>query len=393
MHRALTLAAACLALPIVGSAARADTATWRAGASGAWRPISRRSRASATPSAASPAGTTPDPVYRASGDHIESVRIPFDEAQVSYRQNPRPLPALDRTRSMRGGQFCDRGREYTTAIFVDGPEQRRVAEEAVTAAEAELGQEIVTPILDAGAFYPVEDYHQDYYKSDDRLAVSSVGIAVPKKIAYKRYRQGLRPRRPRASGVGRRGAVRELRAARRMVRWTLSPGRTWHRAGRVPGGLGQIGLNGASTLAARPACWNGTPAGAVAIQRTNRFQPGMGSQRRGRVPKASELGLRGAGVDLVVADLVDQDGRPTLATPQLRDEVVERLLRPWWDRTFAQRAEREARLGVDRVAFGDVLAHGRADGAAERQDNRRDRRRTGRTDGGGGRIPGGRARW
>ena len=134
-------------------------------------------------------GTTPDPVYRASGDHIEAVRTPFDEGTVSYRRILdlflRSVDPLD-----AGGQFCDRGREYTTAIFVDGPAQRQVAEEAVAAAEAELGREIVTPILPRSEFYPVDAYHQDYYKSDERLAFSSVGLAVPKKVAYKRYRTG-----------------------------------------------------------------------------------------------------------------------------------------------------------------------------------------------------------
>ncbi|MCK0168753.1 peptide-methionine (S)-S-oxide reductase MsrA [Jannaschia sp. S6380] len=134
-------------------------------------------------------GTTPDPEYRASGDHIEAVRIPFDEDVIDYRRILdlffRSIDPLD-----AGGQFCDRGREYTTAIFVDGPEQRAVAEAAKADAEATLGREVVTPILDAGEFYPVGDYHQDYYKSNERLAFSSVGLAVPKKIAYKRYREG-----------------------------------------------------------------------------------------------------------------------------------------------------------------------------------------------------------
>ncbi|WP_281826538.1 peptide-methionine (S)-S-oxide reductase MsrA [Jannaschia rubra] len=134
-------------------------------------------------------GTTPDPEYGNSGDHLEAVTIPFDEDVISYRQILdlffRSIDPLD-----AGGQFCDRGIEYTTAVFVDGPEQRAVAEAAKADAEAALGQTIVTPILDAGEFYPVGAYHQDYYKSDDRLAFSSVGLAVPKKVAYKRYRDG-----------------------------------------------------------------------------------------------------------------------------------------------------------------------------------------------------------
>ncbi len=134
-------------------------------------------------------GTSADPTYRSHGDHIESVTIPFDETVVSYRQILdlyfRSVDPLD-----GGGQFCDRGNSYTTAVFVDGAEQRAVAEEAKADAESALGQTIVTPILDAGAFYPVDDYHQDYYKSGDRIAISSLGIGVPKSEAYKQYREG-----------------------------------------------------------------------------------------------------------------------------------------------------------------------------------------------------------
>ncbi|WP_220749986.1 MULTISPECIES: peptide-methionine (S)-S-oxide reductase MsrA [Jannaschia] len=134
-------------------------------------------------------GTTPDPVYRRSGDHIEAVRIPFDDGAISYRDILdlyfRSIDPLD-----AGGQFCDRGLEYTTAIWVDGPEQRAAAEAAKADAEAALGQSIVTPIYDVSTFYPVDDYHQDYYKSDDRLGITSVGVFVTKADAYKRYRKG-----------------------------------------------------------------------------------------------------------------------------------------------------------------------------------------------------------
>ncbi|UWQ22137.1 peptide-methionine (S)-S-oxide reductase MsrA [Jannaschia sp. W003] len=144
-------------------------------------------------------GTTPDPVYRRSGDHIEAVAIPFDPAVVSYRQlMDLFFRSIDPTDA--GGQFCDRGLEYTTAVFADGPEQRAAAEAAKAAAEAELGQPIVTPILDASEFFPVDDYHQDYYKSEDRLGITSVGVAITKATAYKRYREGC----------GRDARIREL---------------------------------------------------------------------------------------------------------------------------------------------------------------------------------------
>jgi len=118
-------------------------------------------------------------------DHYEAVEIPYDPDEVSYGQLLdlflRSVDPLD-----AGGQFCDRGDQYRTAIFVESPEQRRAAEEAI--AEAELGQQIVTPILEAGPFYEAEDYHQDYYKSDERIAFSTVGLGVPKSVAYERYR-------------------------------------------------------------------------------------------------------------------------------------------------------------------------------------------------------------
>lgn len=142
-------------------------------------------------------GTTPDPVYRASGDHLEAVRVPFDDEVISYREIYdlflRSIDVFD-----AGGQFCDRGREYQTAIFVETEAQREAAASAVAAAEEVLGQEIVTPVEEMTEFYPVGEYHQDYYKQDKRLGVTTVGVAVPKKVAYVRYREGCgRDRRVR----------------------------------------------------------------------------------------------------------------------------------------------------------------------------------------------------
>lgn len=133
-------------------------------------------------------GTTADPTYEASGDHIEAVRVPFDDDVVSLRQIYdlflRSIDPLD-----AGGQFCDRGLEYTTAIFVTDEQQRETARAAIADAERELGREIVTEMRMPGEFYPVDAYHQDYYKSEDRIAFSMVGVAVPKSVAYERYRE------------------------------------------------------------------------------------------------------------------------------------------------------------------------------------------------------------
>jgi peptide-methionine (S)-S-oxide reductase len=96
--------------------------------------------------------------------HAESVDVVYDPAKVTYAQlldvfwhNVDPLDA--------GGQFCDRGNQYRTAIFYHDEEQRRLAEESKQALEAsgKLKKKIVTQIVPAGEFYAAEDYHQDYY--------------------------------------------------------------------------------------------------------------------------------------------------------------------------------------------------------------------------------------
>lgn len=134
-------------------------------------------------------GTVADPTYKQVVDggtgHYEAARIEYDPATVQPRQLYdlflRSIDPLD-----AGGQFCDRGDSYRTAIFAASPEQRAAAEAAIEAAEAELGQEIVTPILDAGAFYEAEDYHQDYYKQDS-LILTRFGPRT-KSVAYDLYR-------------------------------------------------------------------------------------------------------------------------------------------------------------------------------------------------------------
>ena len=138
-------------------------------------------------------GTTANPTYKqvtAGGTgHYEAVQIQFDPDVVS-RDTLLDLffRSIDPTDA--GGQFCDRGESYRTAIFAANDAQKQAAQRAKAQAQSALGAEVVTPILGAAKFYPADDYHQDYYKSGDRLAVTSVGIGVKKSTAYKRYREG-----------------------------------------------------------------------------------------------------------------------------------------------------------------------------------------------------------
>lgn len=134
-------------------------------------------------------GATKNPKYKqvtkGGTGHYEAVQVTYNPSQISLDQlYSFFFRAIDPTDA--GGQFCDRGDSYRTAIFVDSAQERQAAETAKAQAEQALGQKIATPILDAGTFYAAEDYHQDYYKSD-KLVITRFG-PLAKKNAYKRYR-------------------------------------------------------------------------------------------------------------------------------------------------------------------------------------------------------------
>ncbi len=113
-------------------------------------------------------GTGSNPTYKdhEKTGHLEAVKITFDAGKVSYGEIVR-LFLHSSDVADAGGQFCDRGPSYTTAIFAQNKTQRAAAEAEVAKAERELGRKIVTPVRDAGRFWKAEDYHQDYYKGED----------------------------------------------------------------------------------------------------------------------------------------------------------------------------------------------------------------------------------
>jgi peptide-methionine (S)-S-oxide reductase len=127
-------------------------------------------------------GRAPDPTYEqvsAGGTgHLEAVRVHYDAARVSYAQlldvfwrNVDPFDA--------GGQFCDKGEQYTAAVFVATPEERALAEASkrreagrlasagpASAGPASAGRPIATRVLAAAPFYEAEAYHQAYAKKN-----------------------------------------------------------------------------------------------------------------------------------------------------------------------------------------------------------------------------------
>jgi peptide methionine sulfoxide reductase msrA/msrB len=109
--------------------------------------------------------------------HREAVQITYDPSKVSTSILLNKFWAsIDPTDA--GGQFADRGPQYTTAIYYHTEEQRNIAEASKQALSASglLTGAVVTEILPYTTFFPAEEYHQDYFlKASDH---------------YERYKKG-----------------------------------------------------------------------------------------------------------------------------------------------------------------------------------------------------------
>lgn len=117
--------------------------------------------------------------------HYEAVKIEFDADKISYadllHKFWRSIDPLD-----GGGQFCDRGDAYRSAVFAVTPQQGIDAEASKKAVEKALGRAVETELLVAGPFYLASKYHQDYYKQS-KIVLTRFG-PKSKAEAYKRYR-------------------------------------------------------------------------------------------------------------------------------------------------------------------------------------------------------------
>ncbi|MGH8505582.1 MAG: peptide-methionine (S)-S-oxide reductase MsrA [Stenotrophobium sp.] len=116
-------------------------------------------------------GKEPHPTYEQVSDHqtghFESMELTYDTHKLSYDQvldyfwhHVDPTDA--------GGQFCDRGPQYRSAIFYHDETQHQaaVASRDRIDKSGKLAAPVVTLILPATTFWPAEDYHQDYYKKN-----------------------------------------------------------------------------------------------------------------------------------------------------------------------------------------------------------------------------------
>ncbi|MCO6388123.1 peptide-methionine (S)-S-oxide reductase MsrA [Aliihoeflea sp. 40Bstr573] len=108
-------------------------------------------------------GQNANPTYENHPGHREAVEIVYDPGRVSYEAL---LSAFFRSVDPTdgGGQFCDRGHEYSTAVYAVGNAQLAAARNAKSeAAQALGGVQLATEIVPAPQFWPAEEYHQDYY--------------------------------------------------------------------------------------------------------------------------------------------------------------------------------------------------------------------------------------
>jgi peptide-methionine (S)-S-oxide reductase len=111
-------------------------------------------------------GVLPNPTYEqvSAGNtgHAEALRVKYDPTKVSYAQlldtfwhNVDPFDG--------GGQFCDRGASYRSAIFFMSDEEEKQAQESKEAVAKQFNQKVATQIVKATPFYAAEGYHQDYH--------------------------------------------------------------------------------------------------------------------------------------------------------------------------------------------------------------------------------------
>jgi peptide-methionine (S)-S-oxide reductase len=110
-------------------------------------------------------GKTEKPTYKEvcsdRSGHAEAVEVTFDPKTISYRDllevfwNNHNPTTLNR-------QGPDVGSQYRSAIFFHSPEQEAEAKASRDAAQARFPRPIVTEIVPAPAFWPAEDYHQQY---------------------------------------------------------------------------------------------------------------------------------------------------------------------------------------------------------------------------------------
>ena len=118
--------------------------------------------------------------------HAEVVQVTFDPAVVSFREILEVFFTVhDPTTLNRQG--ADVGTQYRSAIFCHSPEQKATAEQVIREIDAAKiwPAPIVTEVAPLQAFYPAEDYHQEYFARNPNQGYCSFVIA-PKVAKFRK---------------------------------------------------------------------------------------------------------------------------------------------------------------------------------------------------------------
>lgn len=142
-------------------------------------------------------GTVPHPSYEevcaGTTGHAEVVQITFDPTVISFRELLEVFFTIhDPTTLNRQGP--DVGTQYRSAIFYHTPEQKATAEQLIAELDASgaWGAPIVTQIAPFTAFYPAEEYHQEYFRRNPNQPYCVMVVAPKVAEARKRYRARLK---------------------------------------------------------------------------------------------------------------------------------------------------------------------------------------------------------
>src|SRR5207245_3456612 len=97
-------------------------------------------------------------------DHAEAVEVVYDPSRISYGQILKVFLSVAHDPTQRDRQGPDVGRQYRSAIFYAGDEQKRVAEAYIDQLNKAkvFDAPIVTEVAPLEAFFEAETYDQDY---------------------------------------------------------------------------------------------------------------------------------------------------------------------------------------------------------------------------------------
>lgn len=128
-------------------------------------------------------------------DHAEVIRVSYDPSVISYGTLLRVFFGVAHNPTHVDRQGNDRGRQYRSAVFYDGAEQKRVAQAYIAQIDAAevFDEPVATRMEPLTVFYPAEDYHQDYARLNPRQGyVAAVALPKVKKL-HKQFADLLKP--------------------------------------------------------------------------------------------------------------------------------------------------------------------------------------------------------